>query len=171
MENFDWIVVGAGIAGSALGYELVRVGFRVLLLDRATAPNNATRQSYGGIAYWAGTNDLTRSLCAEGINIHRQLSDELEADTEFREIDLLLTIGPDDDLNTIINNHQIFTQKPELLSPEAACALEPQLNSAGFQAALRFNHGHVNAIAPPMPIKNSSKTSAAFIKSLKCSRF
>jgi glycine/D-amino acid oxidase-like deaminating enzyme len=158
MGSFDWIVIGAGITGSALSYELVRAGFRVLLLDRTPDPNNATRQSYGGIAYWAGTNDLTRSLCSEGIAIHRQLSAELDSDTEFREIDLLLTIAPDNDLATIIKNHQNFTQTPEVLSPESACELEPQLNPAGFQAALRFHHGHVNAIAVAVAYQKQFQT-------------
>jgi glycine/D-amino acid oxidase-like deaminating enzyme len=147
MSSFDWIVIGAGITGSALSYELVKAGFRVLLIDRNPQAQNATYQSYGGIAYWAGTTDLTRSLCSEGIAIHRQLSAELDSDTEFREIDLLLTIPAKADLEAIVNNHQIFAQKPEVLSPEFACELEPQLNPDGFQAALRFRHGHVNALA------------------------
>jgi glycine/D-amino acid oxidase-like deaminating enzyme len=147
MSSFDWIVIGAGITGSALSYELVKAGFRVLLIDRNPQAHNATYQSYGGIAYWAGTTDLTRSLCEEGIAIHRQLSAELDSDTEFREIDLLLTIAPDADLETTINSHQIFAQTPELLSPQAACELEPQLNPAGFQAALKFRHAHANALA------------------------
>jgi glycine/D-amino acid oxidase-like deaminating enzyme len=147
MGSFDWIVIGAGITGSALSYELVKSGFRVLLLDRNPQAQNATYQSYGGIAYWAGTNDLTRSLCSEGIAIHRQLSAELDSDTEFREIDLLLTIAPEANLEEIVNRHQIFTQTPALLTPQAACELEPQLNPEGFQAALKFAHGHVNALA------------------------
>ncbi len=147
MGSFDWIVIGAGITGSALSYELVKAGFRVLLLDRTPHAPNATRQSYGGIAYWAGTTDLTRSLCSEGIAIHRQLSAELDSDTEFREIDLLLTIPPNTDLDAIVTSHRIFAQTPELLSPQAACELEPQLNPDGFQAALKFCHGHANALA------------------------
>jgi glycine/D-amino acid oxidase-like deaminating enzyme len=164
MGSFDWIVIGAGITGSALSYELVKAGFRVLLLDRAPKAPNATYQSYGGIAYWAGTNDLTRSLCAEGIAIHRQLSAELDSDTEFREIDLLLTIAPHNDLATIINNHQNFTQKPEVLSPESAWELEPQLNPAGFQAALRFRHGHVNAIAAAFAYQKQFQTLGGIYK-------
>lgn len=98
MQTFDWIVVGNGLVGAAASYELARQGLSVLLVDQHLEPDGATRYSYGGIPYWAGTCPLTRTLCEEGIAKHRQLSEELGADTQFRELDLLLTVAPDDDL-------------------------------------------------------------------------
>lgn len=41
MKTYDWIVVGGGIAGAALAYELVKTGFAVLLLEQYEAPQNA----------------------------------------------------------------------------------------------------------------------------------
>ncbi|QYO64063.1 FAD-dependent oxidoreductase [Leptolyngbya sp. 7M] len=83
----DWIVVGNGLAGAALSYELQKSGFSVLLLDRSDHPESGTRYSYGGIAYWSGTTALMQQLCQEGITLHRQLSAELESDTQpFSEI-------------------------------------------------------------------------------------
>ena len=43
MQNFDWIVVGAGITGSALSYELAKKGLKVLLLEKDPTYDNATR--------------------------------------------------------------------------------------------------------------------------------
>jgi Choline dehydrogenase and related flavoproteins len=34
MKSYDWIVVGGGITGASLGYELAKKGFAVLLLER-----------------------------------------------------------------------------------------------------------------------------------------
>lgn len=51
MKTYDWIVVGAGITGAALSYELAKKGFSVLLLEQNKAIANATRFSYGGIFY------------------------------------------------------------------------------------------------------------------------
>jgi glycine/D-amino acid oxidase-like deaminating enzyme len=160
MKTYDWLVVGGGITGAALGYELQKQGFRVLLLepDRDRALNNATRYSYGGLAYWSGTSELTRQLCAEGIEVHRQLLQELEADTEFREMDLLLTINPEDDPIAIAASYRQFAIPPRRLTPTEAGELEPLLNPDAIAGALHLPHGHMN------PMKTNEAYLQAFVR-------
>ncbi len=145
METFDWIVVGNGIAGAALSYELARLGLSVLLMDDGN-PHSATRCSYGGIAYWSGTNAITQELCNAGIERHRQLSEELGTTTEFRELDLLLTFAPDVDGASLRSQYEQFAIPPELISALEAQSLEPQLNSNAIGGAFTVKHGHVNPI-------------------------
>ncbi len=145
MTTHDWIVVGAGITGAALAYELANQGFSTLLLDQQNPLTGATRYSYGGIAYWSGTTALTRQLCAEGIERHRILSDELAADTQFRELDLLLTIAADRDPQELAQRYLGFAIPPRLLSVKEACELEPLLNPAAIAGALTVRHGHIEA--------------------------
>jgi glycine/D-amino acid oxidase-like deaminating enzyme len=144
MKTWDWIVIGGGLAGSALSYELANVGGSVLLLEQAAAPQNGTRYSYGGIAYWSGVDELTRQLCQEGIALHRQLSAELEGDTQFRERQLLLTIDPDCDPEAIAAAYRHFAIPPTLLLPDAAKDVEPLLRTEAIAAALLLPHGHVS---------------------------
>lgn len=144
MKTYDWIVVGGGITGASLGYELACKGFNVLLLEQDAALQNATRYSYGGLAYWSGTSDLTRQLCQEGIDIHRRLSEELDTDTEFRELDLLLTITSDDNPHSVAENYASFAIPPTLLDIEEACELEPLLNRDAIAGALTVRHGHIH---------------------------
>lgn len=144
MKNYDWIVVGGGIAGSALSYELAQVGFSVLLLEQSATPQSATRYSYGGIAYWSGTTELTRQICKEAIALHRNLSMELDGDTQFRELNLLLTIASNRDPNEVAAMYSHFDLPPALLSLEAACELEPLLNREAIAGALLLRHGHVS---------------------------
>ncbi|NMF64093.1 NAD(P)/FAD-dependent oxidoreductase [Brasilonema octagenarum] len=144
MKTYDWIVVGAGITGAALAYELVNKGCKVLLLEQYATPHNATRYSYGGLAFWSGTTPLTRQLCDEGIARHRILSQELDADTEFRELDLLLTISADTDPASAAASDTRFAIPPKLLSLKEACELEPLLNQEAIAAALTVKHGHIH---------------------------
>lgn len=144
MKTYDWIVIGGGFTGAALAYELRRTGFSVLLLEQNATLQNATRYSYGGLAYWSGTSDLTRQLCQEGIELHRRLSDELDAATQFRELDLLLTIDRDDDPQAVAGNYARFAIPPTLLSVEEACELEPLLNRDLIAGALTVRHGHIH---------------------------
>ena len=144
MKNYDWIIIGAGITGSALAYELSKKKFSVLLLEKDAIANNATLYSYGGLAYWSGTTDETRQLGAEGIELHRHLSEELDGDTEFRELDLLLTINKEDDPQEIAKGYDRFAITPQLLDVKQACELEPLLNPDAIAGALRLPHGHIH---------------------------
>ncbi|PSB24602.1 NAD(P)/FAD-dependent oxidoreductase [Stenomitos frigidus] len=147
MRIYDWIVVGGGITGAALAYELLKQGFSVLLLERHQSLQGATRFGYGGIAYWSGTTDLTRQLCAEGIALHRTLSAELDAETEFRELDLVLTIAADEDPEAIAQSYTHFAIPPSLVSVAEACELEPLLNPNAIAGALTVKHGHISTTA------------------------
>ncbi|MEH2214357.1 NAD(P)/FAD-dependent oxidoreductase [Nostoc sp.] len=144
MKTYDWIVVGGGITGAALAYELAKSGFSVLLLEQHSRPQNATRYSYGGLAYWSGTTPLTRLLCEEAIARYHILSQELDADIQFRELDLLLTISAHSDPETTAASYNDCAIPPHLLSIQEACELEPQLNREAISGALTVKHGHIH---------------------------
>ncbi|MBD0301804.1 MAG: FAD-binding oxidoreductase [Tolypothrix sp. T3-bin4] len=151
MKTYDWIVVGGGIAGATLAYELAKTGFAVLLLEQYGTPQNATRYSYGGLAYWSGTTPLTRLLCEEAMSTtgyayarYHILSQELDADIQFRELDLLLTISTDSDPEATAASYNHFAIPPRLLSVQEACEVEPQLNREAISGALTVKHGHIH---------------------------
>ena len=120
MTTYDWIVVGNGLAGAALSYELARQGVSALLLEQHQRPRSASRYSYGGVPYWSGTTEITRQLCQEGIDRHRLLSSELACDTQFREIDLLLTLPKGEDPAAIAPQFEKFAIPPQFVSPAEA---------------------------------------------------
>lgn len=157
MKTYDQIVIGGGITGAALAYELTKAGFSVLLLEQDATPQNATRYSYGGLAYWSGTTDLTRQLCAEALARYPTLSTELDADIEFRELDLLLTIPRDRYPQTVATSYKNFAIPPQLLSVKEASELEPLLNQDAIAGALTVKHGHIHP----------EKTAQAYIQAFK----
>ncbi|CAN1212345.1 FAD dependent oxidoreductase [Tumidithrix helvetica PCC 7403] len=144
---YDWIVIGGGITGAALSYELAQVGFSVLLIEQNPILSGATRFGYGGISYWSGTSEVTRQLCQEGIARHRQLPQELDADTEFRELDLLLTIDAEQNPDEVIAQYANCYIAPEFLGVEDACQAEPLLNPEAIAGAIQFRHAHIK---PPL---------------------
>ncbi|AVZ31215.1 NAD(P)/FAD-dependent oxidoreductase [Nodularia spumigena] len=144
MKNYDSIVVGAGITGAAIAYELAKTGFSVLLLEQHGTPDNATRYSYGGLAYWSGSTPLTRQLCEEAIALYQNLNLELDAETQFRELDLLLTIAADSDPQAAAASYNHVAIRPRLLNIKEACELEPLLNPQAIAGALTVKHGHIN---------------------------
>ncbi|MBD2208160.1 FAD-binding oxidoreductase [Calothrix sp. FACHB-1219] len=143
MKTYDWIVVGGGITGAAVAYELAKTGFSVLLLEQNQVPDNATRYSYGGLAYWSGNTPITRQLCADAIARYQILPQELDADIEFRELDLLLTIPTDEDPELAAESYANCAIPPRLLTVTEAGELEPLLNRDGIPGALTVKHGHI----------------------------
>jgi glycine/D-amino acid oxidase-like deaminating enzyme len=179
MKTYDWIVVGGGITGAALSYELRQADFSVLLLDPHLTPDNAinatnaTRHSYGGIPYWSGTTPLAQQLCTEGLEIQRQLTAELGMDTQFRHLDLVLTISLDSDPQVIAETYSNCAIAPSLVSASQACELEPLLNPEAIAGALIFKHAHVNPALLASAYTNSLKRNggeaiAARVEKLLC---
>ena len=144
MKNFDWIVIGGGITGSILSYELIRKGLKVLLLEKDPNYHNATRYSYGGVAYWSGTDESSIKLCQESKEIYDHLSEELEQDIEFRELDLMLAIPVEQDPQVIAKNYNKFAIKPKLLNPKEGLEIEPLLNTDAISGVLKLPHGHLH---------------------------
>ncbi len=144
MKSYDWIIVGGGITGTALSYELVKKGFAVLLLEKFSTLKGATRYSYASLPYWSGTTNLTNQLFQEAKERHHYLSEELETDTQFRELNLLLTIPPEDDPEKIATNFSHYNIVPRLISVEEACEMEPLLNKEAIAGAFTVSQGHVS---------------------------
>ncbi len=144
MANYDWIVIGGGITGAALSYELARQGGSVLLIEKEALPPSATRYSYGGLAHWAGKTPLLKALGAEGIQRYRTLSEELEADIHFRELDLLMPIAPGYSVETVEVDLADCRIPPQRIPVETACELEPLLHPTALEGVLWARHGHIH---------------------------
>jgi glycine/D-amino acid oxidase-like deaminating enzyme len=145
MKTYDWIVVGAGITGAALAYELAKQGLEVLLLEKEKNPHSATYYSYGGVAYWSGTTAINRQLCQESQYILSHLSQELDGETEYRELNLVLTIPHGHDPDTVRKNYANCLNPPDYLTVEEAIELEPLLNPDQIAGILTVAHGHIHA--------------------------
>ncbi|MEM0981288.1 MAG: FAD-binding oxidoreductase [Cyanobacteria bacterium P01_H01_bin.58] len=147
MQTFDWIVVGNGLTGAALSYELARHGCSVLLLEQSPDPASATRFSYGGIPYWSGSTELLRQLCHEGRARHQAIPEETGVSTELRELDLLLTVAPDQDPQVVAQQYAAVETPPAPITVQDAIEREPQLQPDAIAGALWVRHGHVHPTA------------------------
>lgn len=140
----DWIVIGGGITGIALSYELQKSGYSVLLIEQHQQLQGSSSLGYGGVSYWSATTPITRILSDEGIKRQRNLSDELGMDTEFRELDLLLTLEPEANPQKILAQYADCAIAPILLNAQEAQEREPLLNPDGISGALLFPHAHIH---------------------------
>lgn len=99
----DVLIVGAGVVGAALAYELARQGRRVVVVERAAAAGlGATRWSLGG-THWltAQTDPRLRDLCREGLERHQRASAELGVESGFHARPIL-ALAPDEPILTTL---------------------------------------------------------------------
>ena len=128
----DVLIVGAGVVGAALAYEVARCGQRVLVVDRADgAALGATRWSMGG-THWlvAAMDSRLRDLCREGLERHQGMSEELGADSGFRARPVLI-LAPDDEafagLAPLVENGRAHGFEGRLVGQDELHRLEPTL--------------------------------------------
>lgn len=140
MPTYDWVVVGGGLTGAAVSYELAITGFKVLLIEKSPNLLNATSLSYGGIPYWAASSPLTQALANAALVRYQSLAEELTLDFQFRELDLLLTFAGEPP--SVLEGSAIA--QPQLLAPKVAYELEPLINPTAISGALHFNHAQVH---------------------------
>ncbi|WP_204139146.1 FAD-binding oxidoreductase [Halomicronema sp. CCY15110] len=147
MPTFDWIVVGNGLTGAALSYELAKQGASVLLLERSASPDNATRYTYGGVPHWSGHTALLRQLYRESLARYTALPDETGVAHHYRELDLLLTVEPGQDPQALAQRYAAVETPPVPITAAEAQEREPYLNPAAIAGALTVRHGHVDPAA------------------------
>jgi glycine/D-amino acid oxidase-like deaminating enzyme len=132
LDSPDVLIVGAGVVGAAIAYEVARRGRRVLVVDRAEeAAQGATRWSMGG-THWlaAATDERLRDLCLEGLARHQARTEELGTDGGFRARPILV-LAPDqpalDGLATLIEHGQGHGFDGRMVDPAELARLEPTL--------------------------------------------
>ncbi len=132
LDSPDVLIVGAGVVGAALAYEIARRGQGVLVVDRAEAADQgATRWSMGG-THWlsAATDDRLRDLCLEGLSRHQLRTEELGADGGFRARPILVLAQDQpalDTLGTLMEHGRGHGFEGRMVDAAELARLEPTL--------------------------------------------
>jgi FAD-dependent oxidoreductase domain-containing protein 1 len=97
LRRFDLVVVGAGIGGGSLVYNLLKQGFTgsILVLDRGEAvATGASAYSAGGFRnLW--TTPINQQLCSKGIQVLKSFKDDMGMAIGFQQTGYLFTYYPD----------------------------------------------------------------------------
>jgi glycerol-3-phosphate dehydrogenase len=93
MKEYDVIIIGGGVVGTAIARELSRYQLKLALLEKEIEPAFGVSKSNSGIIH-PGTqnppNSLKGKLCVQGNTLMRELSRDLEVD--FKEVGELIVI-------------------------------------------------------------------------------
>lgn len=153
MTTFDVAIVGGGIIGGSVAWELTRAGRRVVLLDR---------QQPGQEASWAAGGILSPSfevpeavalvpLARASLHLYPQFVAAAESasgiTTGFRQdagLQVFFGEGADGACNALVAAHNATGLSTRAISVGEARKLEPSLNPATSAAALLPEEGRVD---------------------------
>lgn len=148
LKRVDIVVVGAGIHGASLAYNLLAKGAgRVLIIDKANVGSGATGRSASFIRHHY-SNEICVRIVKESLRIVRGFEDEVGAHVDFQPQPLLLMAGPEHEeaLRENVAMHRALGVDVELMEPEVVAGSFPYLDLKGIVlAALERDAGYGDA--------------------------
>lgn len=165
------IVVGAGVVGCAVGYELAARGARVRILDMRDVGQGASRASAGVLCpHIEGHAAALLQLGTRSLQLYDQFIARVRADTrepiEYRRTGTLEVALTDEEaakLEAEAARHQAAGLEHEYLGAREALELEPALSDAITGALLVPTHGYVGVPGLTQALASAAEARGAVI--------
>jgi glycine/D-amino acid oxidase-like deaminating enzyme len=146
-KSSDVLIIGGGLAGCALAYNLAKQSASVQLLEAGNLCSGTSAACAGRVQVLESETDEYLQLVLTGFNLLRELHVELEHDLEWEEPGHMILLQNEED----IANHQPGLERmrrhgaaAELLDRKTLHEVEPYLHLDGFIAATHSLEGRAN---------------------------
>jgi glycine/D-amino acid oxidase-like deaminating enzyme len=137
-QNFDIIIVGAGIVGAACALECARARLRILVLDRSTIGGGTTAAGMGHIVVM-DDSEAQFALTRYSRDLWLELRPKLPADVEYELCGTLWVAVDHEEMQEVHRKQAYYTERGvrvEVLDGKAVAAAEPALRP-GLAGGLR----------------------------------
>ena len=145
-EKADTVIIGGGVMGCAIAYNLAREGLKPLVIERSDIGGEASGANGGGVRQSA-RNLKEMPLAIESIQIYGQLHEELGMDIEYVRKGNLRLCTSAEELNTMRNsveNQKAANLKLEMLDRKQVLNINPYIGEKVLGASFCPTDGHVN---------------------------
>ena len=172
MKNFDAVIAGGGLIGSAIAFELAQAGLHVALFERGEPGREASWASAGILSPAPESPGLIPMvpLAKASMALYPALVANVEElsgrNVGFRTqgtMDALFSRDAARDLSTLIALHHGLGLKAEPLRPDDARELEPALSPEVEAAALRPEEASIDNRAFTQAVLQAAQKSGAEI--------
>ncbi len=182
MKKFaDVVVVGGGIIGTAITYNLAKEKVDVTLVERddiAKGSTGATGGSVGVLSMLMGPPE--QDLALMSWDLYQHLPEELEFDFEFRKLGGIVLLRTEDKLAiakelitkqketkqelALLNENRVLEIEPfTLLDVDELKQREPSLITDNLLGAFLSQKGHVNPFLTTQALVNAAKRRGASV--------
>ncbi|MFQ5874789.1 MAG: NAD(P)/FAD-dependent oxidoreductase, partial [Dehalococcoidia bacterium] len=144
----DVVVVGGGISGCAIAYNLAKRGQKVVLLEKDDIAFEASGRTMAAVGL-LGKQKGEFLLAKESLKLFEGLKDELSYDVEFIEGGRLIAVESDEDViffDEMVEQGKEAGLEFEVLGREEARRRFPYIEGPFQSIAYSPNEGHVNPV-------------------------
>ncbi|MGD9175184.1 MAG: FAD-binding oxidoreductase [Desulfobacterales bacterium] len=145
-EKADTVIIGGGVMGCAIAYNLAREGLKPVIIERSDIGGEASGANGGGVRQSA-RNLKEMPLAIESIQIYGQLHEELGMDIEYvREGNLRLCTSEEelDTMRKSVENQKAANLELEMLDRKQVLNINPHIGEKVLGASFCPTDGHVN---------------------------
>jgi sarcosine oxidase subunit beta len=145
-EKADVVIIGGGVMGCSIAYNLAREGLKPVVIERADVGGEASGANGGGVRQSA-RNLKEMPLAIESIQIYGQLHEELGMDLEYvREGNLRLCTSEEelDTMRKSVENQKAANLELEMLDRKQVLDINPHIGEKVLGASFCPTDGHVN---------------------------
>lgn len=129
-DKADVVVIGGGVIGSAIAYNLAKAGYITVLLEKNELASAASGGNLGQISLFDRWEDWHISLALESLDMYRFLAHEFSIDyQETGGIIALATEEQEEIANEVIEQISFSGIKPQILRGKEVNKVEPYLDS------------------------------------------
>lgn len=146
MENYDVIVVGAGLVGLSTAYRAQKAGAKVVVIDRGPVAYEASSRATGYLSLRAETPPES-PLAQMAEKIWPTLDEELGYPTEWKQKGRLWAAFSDAELADLKTTYQVFSTTDiqfDFIDPQACREIIPILTPEVRAGIYTSRSGHAN---------------------------
>ncbi len=168
MNKFDVLIIGGGIMGNSIAWQLSKRGKSVVVIEKNDVASGAAGATDGVVGYHTKKPGAQLDLAVESIKMFDNLSTELNFDIEFEKNSGGMQPVEDkeqwDMLEALVIEQRKSGVDVKMISREEALEIEPQLASDIYGALYSKTGAKVNPIALTMAFSKAAKALGAVIK-------
>jgi sarcosine oxidase subunit beta len=136
-SGYDCVIVGAGVSGLTIGYELCRRGMTdILIVEKLYLGHGATGRNGGGVrAQWTTRENI--QIAKESVESFKRLSRELGYNIWFRQGGYLFLAEDEEQVEVLRNNVKFHNENgvgTRLIESDELNDIVPSLDSEKFLA-------------------------------------
>lgn len=148
--NPDVIIIGGGVIGASICYQLARERVRVLLLDRNGLAAGSSGACDGLLLLQSKKPGIHTTLAAESLEMMQRLAEELPLDVEFHREGGLVVIETEEDYQAMTRfaaERRVEGVDVSLLDAAQVREIEPSLSRQIYGATFCPYEGQINPMA------------------------